>query len=154
MADGDDPPLYCPFEADWYARDKGSPVDFTAGEDNVLPAEEFLPESVAHGTCPHRAMGVLLGEADVVVGNYNHLFDPKSRPLLSAVLDEKGLDVVFVMKGGESFERRTVRLGVRDRGMVEILDGVVPGEHVVSEGVYYVKLAGTSEGSTGHGHAH
>ncbi|SEN20505.1 DNA excision repair protein ERCC-2 [Halorientalis persicus] len=94
MADGDDPPLYCPFEADWYARDKGSPVDFSDGEDNVLTSEEFLPESVAHGTCPHRAMGVLLGEADVVIGNYNHLFDPDSRPLLSQVLDESTFVIV------------------------------------------------------------
>jgi RND family efflux transporter MFP subunit len=87
-----------------------------------------------------------------------HIFNGQPREVVtiptSAVLDEKGLDVVFVMKGGESFERRTVRLGIRDRGMVEILDGVVPGEHVVSEGVYYVKLAGTSTGSVGHGHAH
>jgi DNA excision repair protein ERCC-2 len=88
LADSDDPPLYCPFEADWYARNKGSPVDFDAGEQNVLTVEEFLPAAVERGTCPHRAMGVLLESADVVVGNYNHLFDPNSRPLLSAVLDE------------------------------------------------------------------
>ncbi|WP_335999719.1 ATP-dependent DNA helicase [Halorientalis halophila] len=94
MVDGDDPPLFCPFEADWYARNKGSPVDFTDGEENVLTSEQFLPESVVHGTCPHRAMSVLLGEADVVVGNYNHLFDPKSRPLLSAVLDENTFVIV------------------------------------------------------------
>ncbi|MFD1587058.1 ATP-dependent DNA helicase [Halorientalis brevis] len=94
LHDGNNPPLYCPFEADWYARNKGSPVDFTAGEDNVLTVEEFLPEAVERGTCPHRAMGVLLGEADVVVGNYNHLFDPKSRPLLSDVLGEDTFVIV------------------------------------------------------------
>ncbi|WP_247010490.1 ATP-dependent DNA helicase [Halorientalis litorea] len=94
MADGEDPPLYCPFEADWYARNKGSPVDFSAGEANVLTSTEFLPASVEHGTCPHRAMSVLLGEADVVVGNYNHLFDPDSRPLLSGLLDESTFVVV------------------------------------------------------------
>jgi RND family efflux transporter MFP subunit len=87
-----------------------------------------------------------------------HVFSGEPKQVVaipaSAVLDEKGLDVVFVMKGGESFERRTVRLGMRDRGMVEVLDGVEPGEHVVSQGVYYVKLASTSTGSVGHGHAH
>ncbi len=72
----------------------------------------------------------------------------------SAVLDEKGVDTVFVMKGGESFERRAVRLGASDRGRVEVLQGIEEGEHVVSVGAYYVKLAGTSTGAVGHGHAH
>jgi len=94
MTDGNDSPLYCPFEADWYARNKGSPIDFSAGEHNVLTSEEFLPEAVEHGTCPHRAMSVLLGDADVVVGNYNHLFDPKSRPFLSEVLGEETFVIV------------------------------------------------------------
>ena len=94
MAESDDPPLYCPFEADWYARDKGSPVDFTVGEHNVATIDEYLPAAVERGTCPHRVMGVLLDEADVVVGNYNHLFDPGSRPLLSSVLDDRTFVVV------------------------------------------------------------
>ena len=71
MAEGDDV-LYCPFEADWYARNKGSPVGFDAGENHVLTAEEYLPGAVERGTCPHRAMGTLLEHADVVIGNYNH----------------------------------------------------------------------------------
>ncbi|MFC7249932.1 ATP-dependent DNA helicase [Halomicroarcula sp. GCM10025324] len=94
MAESDDPPLYCPFEADWYARDKGSPVDFTVGEHTVATIDEYLPAAVERGTCPHRVMGVLLDEADVVVGNYNHLFDPGSRPLLSSVLDDRTFVVV------------------------------------------------------------
>ncbi|MFB6143463.1 MAG: ATP-dependent DNA helicase [Halorientalis sp.] len=94
LSDSDDPPLYCPFEADWYARNRGSAVDFDAGEEHVLTSAEFLPAAVERGTCPHRAMSVLLGEAEVVVGNYNHLFDPTARPLLSGVLDESTFVVV------------------------------------------------------------
>ena len=94
MADSDDPPLYCPFEADWYARNKGSPVDFSAGPENVVTLENYLPESVERGTCPHRVMSVMLEQADVVVGNYNHLFDPTSRPLLASILDEQTFVVV------------------------------------------------------------
>jgi DNA excision repair protein ERCC-2 len=92
--EGDDPPLYCPFEADWYARNRGSPVDFAAGDRHVLGPGEYLPLAVERGTCPHRVMGVLLEAADVVVGNYNHLFDPDTRPLLSAILDEETFVVV------------------------------------------------------------
>ena len=94
MSESDDPPLYCPFEADWYARNRGSPVDFSVGEHNVVTLEEYLPAAVERGTCPHRVMGVLLEQADVVVGNYNHLFDPGSRPLLSNVLDDRTFVVV------------------------------------------------------------
>ena len=94
MAESDDPPLYCPFEADWYARNRGSPVDFSAGPNNVVTMENYLPSAVERGTCPHRVMSVMLEAADVVVGNYNHLFDPTTRPLLSSLLDEQTFVVV------------------------------------------------------------
>ncbi|MDS0221343.1 ATP-dependent DNA helicase [Haloarcula sp. S1AR25-5A] len=94
MAEGSDPPLYCPFEADWYARNKGSPVDFSAGEGHVVTMDDYLPAATERGTCPHRVMSVMLNEADVIVGNYNHLFDPGSRPLLSDVLDDQTLVIV------------------------------------------------------------
>ncbi|WP_135663880.1 ATP-dependent DNA helicase [Halorhabdus rudnickae] len=91
---GEDPPLYCPFEADWFARNKGSPIGFAAGENHVLTAEEYLPGAVERGTCPHRAMKVLTEAADVVIGNYNHLFDPASRPLIESILDERTFVIV------------------------------------------------------------
>ncbi|MFB6310874.1 MAG: ATP-dependent DNA helicase [Salinirussus sp.] len=94
MVEGEDPPLYCPFEADWYARNKGSPIDFDTGPGSVLTPDEYLPAAVERGTCPHRVMGVLLEHADVVIGNYNHLFDPDSRPLLSGVLNERTFVIV------------------------------------------------------------
>jgi DNA excision repair protein ERCC-2 len=94
MVEGEDAPLYCAFEADWYARNKASPVDFDAGEAGVVTPDDYLPASVERGTCPHRVMGVLLESADVVIGNYNHLFDPDSRPLLSSILDETTFVIV------------------------------------------------------------
>jgi DNA excision repair protein ERCC-2 len=94
MTDGEATPLYCPFEADWYARDKGSPVGFEQGVDHVLSTDEFLPASVEAGTCPHRAMGVLLEHADVVIGNYNHLFDSRTRNLTEPILDERTLVIL------------------------------------------------------------
>lgn len=72
----------------------------------------------------------------------------------SSVLDEGGIAVVFVMTGGESFERRTVRLGAREGDWVEVLDGLTPGSRVVSRGAYLVKLASTGTAQIGHGHAH
>ncbi len=92
--DRGDTPLYCPFEADWYARNKGSPVGFDVGEAGVVTAADYLPAAVERGTCPHRVMGTLLGDADVVIGNYNHLFDPDARPLIASALDEHTFVVV------------------------------------------------------------
>ncbi|AZQ14106.1 ATP-dependent DNA helicase [Halorubrum sp. PV6] len=86
--------LYCPFEADWYGRDKGSPVTFDAADNHVVTAEELLPNAVSAGTCPHRAMTVLMGDADIVIGNYNHLFDAASRQLTAPILDERTLVII------------------------------------------------------------
>ena len=73
---------------------------------------------------------------------------------VSSVLDEGGMAVVFAQLGGESFERRTLRLGARAGDWVEVLDGLKPGERVVSRGAYLVKLASTGTAQIGHGHAH
>ncbi|MFC3476870.1 ATP-dependent DNA helicase [Halobacterium litoreum] len=93
MAEGD-PSLFCPFEADWFGRDKGSPVGFDAGRHNVVTSEDVLPSSVEYGTCPHRVQQVMLDHADVVIGNYNHLFDPKTRGLTEHLLDDRTFVVV------------------------------------------------------------
>jgi len=107
MVDGDETPLYCPFEADWYARNKGSPVGFDAGDHNVVTADEYLPAAVERGTCPHRVMGTLLEAADVVIGNYNHLFDPASRPLVESILGE---DTFLVVDEAHRLEERVREL--------------------------------------------
>jgi RND family efflux transporter MFP subunit len=73
---------------------------------------------------------------------------------VSAVIDDSGTDVVYVQTGGESFERRAVKLGIRDGDHIEITRGIAPGEWVVAAGGYGVKIASTSTESTGHGHAH
>jgi DNA excision repair protein ERCC-2 len=94
LTDGESEPLYCPFEADWYARNRGSPVDFSVGRNGVATPDDYLPAATEYGTCPHRVLKVLVGRADVVVGNYNHLFDPDSRAMISAALDERTFVVV------------------------------------------------------------
>jgi RND family efflux transporter MFP subunit len=88
--------------------------------------------------------------AHVVVGEP---IDAVAVPV-GAILREEGQDVVMVMAGGESFERRPVRLGIRDSGFVQVLSGLEPGERVVSTGAYSVRLAGSSSAIPTHGHAH
>ncbi len=72
----------------------------------------------------------------------------------SALVDDAGRPVIFVQVGGESFERRPVRLGNREAGYVHVLEGVKPGERVVTRGAYLIRLAALSPQIPAHGHAH
>lgn len=85
-----------------------------------------------------------------------YLSEPKNTLAVSAssVIDDGGQAVVYVQSGGETFARRSVVLGIQDGPWVEIIQGVEPGEWVVSQGAYYVKLASTGGDAIGHGHAH
>ncbi len=72
----------------------------------------------------------------------------------SAVIDDGGRPVVFVQTGGESFERRPVRLGNAAGGYVHVVEGVQAGERVVHRGAYLVRLAAMSTQIPAHGHVH
>ena len=72
----------------------------------------------------------------------------------SAIVEDAGRPVVFVQTGGESFERRAVRLGDHEGGYVHALEGVEPGERVVSSGAYLLRLAAMSTQIPSHGHVH
>jgi Cu(I)/Ag(I) efflux system membrane fusion protein len=50
----------------------------------------------------------------------------------SAVMDTGVRKVVFVDLGGGKFEPREVRVGIREKGRAQILDGVKEGEKVVT----------------------
>lgn len=72
----------------------------------------------------------------------------------SAIVDDAGQPVVFVQIGGESFERRPVRLGNREGGHVQIEGDVEPGERVVTRGAPLIRLAALSPQVPAHGHTH
>lgn len=71
-----------------------------------------------------------------------------------ALVDDGGRPVVFVQVAGESFARRPVRIGSREGGHVHVLEGVKPGERVVTHGAYQVRLAALSTQIPAHGHVH
>lgn len=72
-----------------------------------------------------------------------------------AVVDDGGQPIVFVQTGGESFERRPVRVGdAREGGFVHIVDGLTAGERIVTRGAHLVRLAALSPQAAGHGHVH
>jgi multidrug efflux pump subunit AcrA (membrane-fusion protein) len=71
-----------------------------------------------------------------------------------AIVDDTGIPVAFVQVEGEAFERRSLRLGIRDGRLVEVVSGLAEGERVVTVGAWSVKLAASSGAVPAHGHAH
>lgn len=73
---------------------------------------------------------------------------------LSSVVDEDGQPVAYVELEGELFERRPLKLGTRQGPRVQILEGLAPGDRVVTRGAYNIRLQAASGAVPAHGHAH
>lgn len=71
-----------------------------------------------------------------------------------AVVDEGGEVVAYVQRGGETFERRRVEIGIRDASQIEIRSGLAAGERVATKGAYTIRLSTMSSAIPAHGHAH
>jgi RND family efflux transporter MFP subunit len=59
---------------------------------------------------------------------------------LSAVLDNEGKKIVYVLLSGEEFERREVSLGDAYGDKVAVLSGLNKGERVITQGAYQIRL--------------
>ncbi len=57
----------------------------------------------------------------------------------SALQSEGDAQIVFVAREGGKFEKRVVRLGMEQRGRVQVLDGLNAGEPVVTDGSFILK---------------
>ncbi|MFN7015133.1 MAG: efflux RND transporter periplasmic adaptor subunit, partial [Bacteroidia bacterium] len=73
---------------------------------------------------------------------------------VSALIEEQGIFYVYVQTGGESFQKREVKLGASDGLNVQVLSGIVENERVVTKGSYQIKLASASGTMPAHGHEH
>ena len=79
------------------------------------------------------------------------------RPLITektSIQREDGRTIVYVQPEGETFEKREVRLGGAEGGVVLVLAGVKDGERVVTGAAYQVRLASLSSAVPAHGHEH
>ena len=86
------------------------------------------------------------------------VFTGEARKVLAipatAVVDDGKQEVAYVLASGEAFERRPLRLGARDGDLVEVVDGLSPGDRVVSRGAWQVRLAAAGGALPSHGHIH
>jgi membrane fusion protein, heavy metal efflux system len=72
----------------------------------------------------------------------------------SALVEEGGLFVAFVQLAGETFDKRELRLGIRDGEWIQVLSGIAEGERVVTKGAYAIRLAAASAIIPAHSHTH
>lgn len=87
-----------PFYAAFFAGGAGHlPFGFDDADQSVFDREELISQAASRGICPHETMAHLAGDAEVVLGNYNHLFDPQTRLLTeekAGILDEQSIVVL------------------------------------------------------------
>lgn len=97
---------------------------------------------------------------ELIPGSFVELYlltNPLEQALViprSALMQDYNLYYVYVEIGGESFEKRPVKLGVDDGIKVQVLSGLREGEWVVTEGAYQIKMASMSSTIPAHGHEH
>jgi RND family efflux transporter MFP subunit len=101
----------------------------------------------------NRTLGIPVGQA-VVLHLSMDMTPPRPVVPAAAVVDDAGRPIVFVQREGETFERRAVTLGPRSGDVVQIIEGVKPGDRVVTKGAYLVRLASLSTSVPAHGHVH
>lgn len=71
----------------------------------------------------------------------------------SAVVDDAGVPVVYVQLDGETFARRLVRVEHRQGDLV-LVDGVLPGERIVTVGGAAIRRASLLASGSVEGHVH
>ena len=72
----------------------------------------------------------------------------------AAIVDDNGTEVAYVQLGGETFERRILALGATDGIRTVVRAGISPGEMVVVEGAYQVRLASMAGSDLAGAHTH
>lgn len=72
---------------------------------------------------------------------------------VSALTNEMGLHYVYVQIDEECYRKQEVTLGANNGKEVQLIKGLHPGDRVVTQGAYQVKMASAS-GAIPHGHSH
>ncbi|MCP9293018.1 efflux RND transporter periplasmic adaptor subunit [Gracilimonas sediminicola] len=147
-------------------QNPGEAVFYVQGNDKMYNMEEVNGRLLSTGKQvePQTRTLSLIYEIDNQEGLHSGLFvtaeidtDQKENVVAipeSALIEEEGNFVVYVHVAGESFEKRAITTGIRNRGWVEVTSSLEEGEHVVTTNAYQVKLASLSSEAPSHGHSH
>jgi RND family efflux transporter MFP subunit len=138
-------------EIDVPGREERVPAGRLASVGQVLDAQaRTLPITFAFD---NRVLGLPVGQT-VFLHLLMNTTPPRPVVPAAAVVDDAGRPIVFVQREGETFERRAVTLGPRAGDLVQITEGVRPGDRVVTKGAYLVRLASLSTSVPAQGHVH
>lgn len=116
----------------------------------IDPSNRTLPVRFGVGN-PGGALKVgMLAEGNLLLG------EPMQGVAVpaSAIQDENNLQVIYVMRTGDTFERRVVETGPSDGSWTIVRSGLAAGERVVTAGAYQVSLAVLGVIEPAHDHAH
>lgn len=84
----------CPFYAQFKADDE-SDVESIPVTDRLLSREQLIADAVSYGTCPHSAMHARMTDAELVIGNYYHAFDPVTvESFTDPLIDEETILII------------------------------------------------------------
>jgi RND family efflux transporter MFP subunit len=138
----------------------------TPYQEAVQSLEDYNGKVVSYGKLIEQGQNFVpvLFELDnvrnLIAGSFVDLFlltKPISDALVipkSALMQDYSSNYVYVQTGGESFEKREVKLGIDDGVNIQVLSGVEAEEWVVTKGAYQIKMASMSSTIPAHGHSH
>lgn len=138
----------------------------TAGSETVFNTQELNGKIISFGksssaNSPFIPVTIEIDNiGNIIPGSVAEVF-LKSSPIpnalivpVSSLMEEQGNFYLYVQSGGESFQKREVKLGASDGINVQLLSGVSEGERVVTKGAYQIKLSSASGELPAHGHEH
>jgi len=147
-------------------QNPGAAVFYVQGNEKMYGMEEVNGRLLSAGkqVDPESRTLSLIYEIDNREGLHSGLFvtaeiDTEQKENVIAIpgtslIEEEGNYVVYVHVAGESFEKRAITTGIRNRGWVEVTSGLDEGEQIVTTNAYQVKLASLSSEAPSHGHSH
>ena len=71
---------------------------------------------------------------------------------LTALSEEQGLIFVYLRESAGVYRKQEIQVGADDGERIQVLSGIRPGDEVVTEGTYRVRMAGASGVIPGHTH--
>ena len=96
-----------PFYAATLAGLQESIVEFADAPSHVIDKQTLFEATVASGCCPHELMCILAQQADVIIGNYNHLLDPETRYLTDRKLGLLNERTIAIIDEAHQLEERS-----------------------------------------------
>lgn len=99
-------------------------------------------------------------KGDIIPGSFVEIFllsSPMENVLSlphSALTEEQGSFFIYLQLDEEGYQKQLVSLGADNGESVQILSGLKPGDRVVTEGAYQVKLASATNAIPAHSHEH